>query len=99
VAKSNEIMAQCREMMMSPWPLIMSHLLNVKRSAVIQEVFLVICHNIPFNLVLSPLTEKYYKEYDKLGCELMEIWRRPASTGGGIQTCPNCQIYMGESTR
>jgi hypothetical protein len=40
---------------------------------------------------------KYYKEYDKLGCELMETWRRPASIGGGLQTCLNCQIYMGES--
>jgi hypothetical protein len=40
---------------------------------------------------------KYYKEYDKLGCELMEMWRRPASTGGGLQTCPNCQIYMRDS--
>jgi hypothetical protein len=25
---------------------------------------------------------KYYKEYDKLGCELMEMWRRLASIGG-----------------
>jgi hypothetical protein len=25
---------------------------------------------------------KYYKEYDKIGCELMEMWRRSASTGG-----------------
>jgi hypothetical protein len=40
---------------------------------------------------------KYYKEYDKIGCELMEMWRRSASTGGGLQTCPNCRIYMGES--
>jgi hypothetical protein len=40
---------------------------------------------------------KYYKEYDKLGCGVMEIWRRPASTGGGLQTCPNCRNYMGES--
>jgi hypothetical protein len=33
-------------------------------------------------------TGKYYKEYDKLGCNLMEMWRRPASTGRGLQTCP-----------
>jgi hypothetical protein len=32
---------------------------------------------------------KYYKEYDKLGCELIEMGRRPASIGGGLQTCPN----------
>jgi hypothetical protein len=24
---------------------------------------------------------KYYKEYDKLGCDLMDMWRRPASIG------------------
>jgi hypothetical protein len=40
---------------------------------------------------------KYYKEYNKSGCDLMEMWRRPASTGRGLQTCPNCRIYMGES--
>jgi hypothetical protein len=40
---------------------------------------------------------KYNKEYDKLGCELMEMWRRPASTGRGLKTCPNCPIYMAES--
>jgi hypothetical protein len=40
---------------------------------------------------------KYYKEYDKLGCEIMEMWRRLASTGGGLQTCLNCRIYMEES--
>jgi hypothetical protein len=40
---------------------------------------------------------KYYKEYDKLGCDLMDMWRRPASIGRGLQTCPNCRIYMGES--
>jgi hypothetical protein len=39
----------------------LSHLLNVKRSAVIQEVLLVICHNIPFSLVLSPLMENIVK--------------------------------------
>jgi hypothetical protein len=33
---------------------------------------------------------KYYKEYDKLGCDLMDMWRRPASKGRGLQTCPNC---------
>jgi hypothetical protein len=38
-----------------------------------------------------------YKEYDKLGRELLEIWRRPANTGGGLQTYPNYRIYMGES--
>jgi hypothetical protein len=47
--------------MVSPWLLILSHLLNVKRSAVIQEVLLVICDNIPFNLVLSPLKENIIK--------------------------------------
>jgi hypothetical protein len=40
---------------------------------------------------------KFYKEYDKLGCDLMDMWRRRASIGRGLQTCPNCQIYMGES--
>jgi hypothetical protein len=35
-------------------------------------------------------TRKYYKEYDKLGCDLMDMWRRPASIGRGLQTCPNC---------
>jgi hypothetical protein len=39
---------------------------------------------------------KYYEEYDKLGCDLMNMWRRPANTETGLQTCPNCQIYMGE---
>jgi hypothetical protein len=42
-------------------------------------------------------SRKYYKEYDKLGCDLMDMWRRLASTGRGLQTCPNCQIYMRES--
>jgi DNA-binding cell septation regulator SpoVG len=32
----------------------------------------------------------YYKEYDKLGFDLVDMWRRPASTGRGLQTCPNC---------
>jgi hypothetical protein len=41
--------------------------------------------------------EKYYKEYDKLGCDLIEMWRRSASTERGLQTRPNYQIYMGES--
>jgi hypothetical protein len=40
---------------------------------------------------------KYYEEYDKWGCDLMDMWRRPASTWRGLQTCPNCRIYMGES--
>jgi hypothetical protein len=40
---------------------------------------------------------KYYKEYDKLGCDLMDLWRILASTGRGLQTCPNCRIYMRES--
>jgi hypothetical protein len=35
-------------------------------------------------------TGKYYEEYDKLGCDLMDMWRRPASTGRGLQTYPNC---------
>jgi hypothetical protein len=47
--------------LMSPWLLILSHLLNVKRSAVIQEVLPVIYHNIPFNLVLSHLMENIIK--------------------------------------
>jgi hypothetical protein len=50
-------------------------------------------------------TAKYYEEYDKLGCDPKDMWRRPASTGRGLQTsmgrglktCPNCRIYMGES--
>jgi hypothetical protein len=41
--------------------------------------------------------EKYYKEYFKLDCNLMDIWRRLDSTGRGLQTCPNYRIYMGES--
>jgi hypothetical protein len=40
---------------------------------------------------------KYYKEYDKLCYYLMEMWRRPASIGRGLQSCLNCWIYMGES--
>jgi hypothetical protein len=33
--------------------------------------------------------KKYYKD-DKLGCDLMDMWRRPASIGRGLQTCmPN----------
>jgi hypothetical protein len=39
---------------------------------------------------------KYYKEHDKVGCDLMDMWRRPTRTGRGLQTCPNCRIYMGE---
>jgi hypothetical protein len=42
--------------------------------------------------------KKYYKEYDKLGCDLIEMWRRPESTGRGLQTHPNCRNYLGEST-
>jgi hypothetical protein len=42
-------------------------------------------------------TRKYYDEYDKLSCDLIDMWRRPANTGRGLQTCPNCRIYMGES--
>jgi Zn-finger nucleic acid-binding protein len=42
-------------------------------------------------------TRKYYEEYDKLGCDLMDMWRRPVSPGRGFQTCPNCRIYIGES--
>jgi hypothetical protein len=34
--------------------------------------------------------EKYCKEYDKLGCDLIDMWRRPVRTGIGIQTHPNC---------
>jgi hypothetical protein len=26
-------------------------------------------------------SRKYYKEYNKSGCDLMEMWRRPASIG------------------
>jgi hypothetical protein len=40
---------------------------------------------------------KYYKEYDKLGCDIMDMWRRPGSIGRGHHTCPYCRIYMGES--
>jgi hypothetical protein len=32
---------------------------------------------------------KYYKEYDKLGYDLMDMCRRPTSTGRELQTCPN----------
>jgi hypothetical protein len=41
--------------------------------------------------------KKYYKEYDKLGCDLIDMWRRLASRGRGLQTCPNCRIHLGES--
>jgi hypothetical protein len=34
-------------------------------------------------------TRNYYEEYDKLGCDLMDMWRRPATTERGLQTCPN----------
>jgi hypothetical protein len=40
---------------------------------------------------------KYYEDYDNLGCDLMDMWRRPAIIGRGFQTCANCKIYMGES--
>jgi hypothetical protein len=40
---------------------------------------------------------KYYKDFDKLGCDLMDMWKRPVSTGRGLQTCPECRIYKGES--
>jgi hypothetical protein len=54
---------------------------------------------VPQNILASNQTQqarKYYKEYDKLGCDLMETWKRPASIGRWLQICPNCQIYMGE---
>jgi hypothetical protein len=53
----------------------------------------------PENILASNQMQRarqYYNGYDKLGCDLMDMWRRPASTGRGLQTCPNCQIYMGE---
>jgi hypothetical protein len=40
--------------------------------------------------------KKYYKEYDKLGCDPIYMWTRPASIGIGAQTRPNCQNYMEE---
>jgi hypothetical protein len=40
---------------------------------------------------------KYYKEYENLSCDLMDMWRRSASTEIGLQTHPNCWNYMGES--
>jgi hypothetical protein len=40
---------------------------------------------------------KYYKEYDKLGCDLINMWRRPASIGIVLQICINCQNYIRES--
>jgi hypothetical protein len=42
--------------------------------------------------------EKYCKEYDKLSCDLMDMWTRPSSTRIGLQSHPNCQNYIGEST-
>jgi hypothetical protein len=39
---------------------------------------------------------KYYKEYDKLGCDLVDMWRRPARTGIGLQTHQNCCDCMGD---
>jgi hypothetical protein len=50
----------------------------------------------PIQFGTFSIDRKYYKEYEKLDCELMEMRRRPASIGGGLQTCPNCRIYMGE---
>jgi hypothetical protein len=45
----------------------------------------------PIQFGTFSIDRKYYKEYDKLGCEVMEMWRRPASTGGGgLQSFPNC---------
>jgi hypothetical protein len=40
---------------------------------------------------------KYYKKYHKSGCDHMDMSRRAASTGRGLQTCSNCRFYMGES--
>jgi hypothetical protein len=42
------------------------------------------------------MPENIMKNMTNLGCDLMDMWRRPASTGTRIQTCPNCRIYMGE---
>jgi hypothetical protein len=50
-------------------------------------------HMVPQNISASnqmQRAKKYYKEYDKLGCDLMDMWRRLASTERGLQTCPNC---------
>jgi hypothetical protein len=35
-------------------------------------------------------TKKYDEEYDKLACDLMDMWRRSSSMGRGLQPCPNC---------
>jgi hypothetical protein len=32
---------------------------------------------------------KYYKEYEELGCDHMDMWRRLASIGRELQPCPN----------
>jgi hypothetical protein len=76
-----------------------SHIIAKSRMALLQvgedDEFMA-PQNIPASNQMQ-WTRKYYKEYDKLGCDLMDIWRRPASTGRGLQTCPNCQIYIGET--
>jgi hypothetical protein len=57
-------------------------------------------HMVAQNILASNQMQrarKYYKEYDKLGCDLMYMWRRPASTGRGLKTCPNCRIHLEES--
>jgi hypothetical protein len=50
-----------------------------------------------FSKQLEATGQKYYEEYDKLDCDLTDMWRMPTSTERGLQTCPNWQIYMGES--
>jgi hypothetical protein len=70
---------------MSPWLQILSHLLNVKRSAVIQQVLLVICHNIPFNSVPSPLTENITKNMTSW---VVSLWR-----------CGEDQLAQGEGSK
>jgi hypothetical protein len=40
-------------------------------------------------LMSSWLIKLFHKEYDKMSYDLMDIWRRPASTGIELQTHPN----------
>jgi hypothetical protein len=79
---------------MSPWLLTLSHLLNVKRSAVIQQVLLVICHNIPFNLILSLLMENIIKNMTNWVVSSCRYGEDQLAYGKGSKLV---QIYMGES--
>jgi hypothetical protein len=76
------------------------HIMTKLRMALLQEGEddeLMAHQNISANNQMQR-TGKYYEEFHKLVYDLLDMWRRPASTGRRLQTCPNCQIYMGDST-